>query len=135
MTAGLPTSAAEYSALCALGHRYRGRLDAMMRALDEAFTSYPTCPQAHLLAGEVAQTTADRLTGEAHLEACRKSEHHHRQVWEGTGTDGQRNMAGYRLCLDLIKLGYTEEATAIRDKILIDISSDKARQNLLNLPL
>ena len=86
MAARLPANAAEYSALCALGHRYRGRLEAMTAALQEAFRSDPSCPQAHLIAGEVAQMTADRLTGEAHLEACHQAKHHHSKVWEGAGT-------------------------------------------------
>ena len=135
MAARLPANAAEYSALCALGHRYRGRLEAMTAALQEAFSSDPSCPQAHLIAGEVAQMTADRLTGEAHVEACYQAEHHHRKVWEGGGTDGQRNMAGYRLCIDLIELDQEEEARAIRDEVLALVSSEKARQNLLSLPL
>jgi len=135
MAARLPANAAEYSALCALGHRYRGRLEAMTAALQEAFRSDPSCPQAHLIAGEVAQMTADRLTGEAHLEACHQAKHHHSKVWEGAGTDRQRNMAGYRLCIDLIKLDQEEEAREIRDEVLTRVSSDKARQNLFNLPL
>jgi len=135
MAARLPANAAEYSALCALGHRYRGRLKAMTAALQEAFNLDPTCPQAHLIAGEVAQMTADRLTGETHLEACYQAEHHHRKVWDGAGTDAQRNMAGYRLCIDLIKLGREDEAKVIREEILSRVSSEKARQNLLSLPL
>ena len=135
IAARLPANAAEYSALCALGHRYRGRLEAMTAALQEAFNSDPNCPQAHLIAGEVAQMTADRLTGETHLEACHQAEYHHRKVWEGAGTDAQRNMAGYRLCIDLIKLGREEEARPIQEEVLARVSSETARRNLLSLPL
>ena len=39
------------------------------------------------------------------------------------------------LSVDLIELGQEEEARDIRDDVLARVSSEKARQNLLNLPL
>ena len=108
----------------------------MMKSLSIAFSLDKTCSQAHLLAGEVAQRTAQRLTGEGNLKASKESEWHHRQIWEDSvASDGQKNMAGYRLCLDLIAQNRKEEARVIRDIVLSRVNSGQAIKNLNQLPL
>ncbi len=122
--AGLPSSAAIFIALQALGHLRRGRADKMADCIAESLHKDPHCEQAHLIAGEFAHQQSQRIgEGKNRDDAILTAIRHHRDVWQNGRSGGARNNAGYHLCAELIELKQFEEAGRIKEELLEEMTN------------
>lgn len=134
--AGLPSSAAVFIALQALGHLRRGRADRMAECISSSLEKDPHCEQAHLIAGEFAHQQAQRMgPGTEREEAVRTSIRHHRDVWNYGRSGGSRNNAGYHLCLGLIESKQYEEAAAVKQELLQEMTNPVGLERVNNLEI
>ncbi len=131
LAAGLPSSAAAFIALQALGHLRRGRADKMASCIAESLALDPHCEQAHLIAGEFAHQQSQRMAeGEARNDALKTAISHHQDVWKNGREGGTKNNAGYHLCIEFIEVKRLEEARSIKQDLLQSMTNPSGRKRV-----